>query len=266
METNITPIEQSPDIQLPAVPVKFDPQKDIENAQKAAKALMQVTAATKPLEMNGKRYLYFEHWQTVGQFFNSTVGIEWTKELIEGEQFYGYEAKAVIYNQQGVVVGGSEAMCTVDEKNWGNKPKFQLKSMAQTRAMAKALRSRFGFIAVLAGVEATPAEEIMGDGYPHSQAPQNASYRPPQQATQSPTTMPSDKQLKLIRDLMEQKGYSVVDIIDQGFSSLEELTGGKGGTASELIDFLLQAKSKVNPNGIPIELEDEPNFADEAWK
>lgn len=252
MENNLAPIEQTPDTQLPSVSVKFDPQKDIENAQKAAKALMQVVKATKPLEMNGKQYLYFEHWQTIGQFFNSTVGIEWTKELIEGEQFYGYEAKAVIYNQQGVVVGGAEAICTVDEKNWSNKPKFQLKSMAQTRAMAKALRSRFGFIAVLAGVEATPAEEMMGDNSPASTPPQNTPQNRPQQATQGAVN-PSGKQRQLIRDLMEQKGYSVEAIMDQGFPALEQLTGGKGGTASELIDYLLKAKSKIDPNGDEIQ-------------
>lgn len=250
MENGITPVEQTPENQLPALPVKFDPQKDIENAQKAAKALMAVIAATKPLEMNGKRYLYFEHWQTVGQFFNSTVGIEWTKELIEGEQFYGYEAKAVIYNPQGIVVGGAESMCTIDENNWSNKPKFQLKSMAQTRAMAKALRSRFGFIAVLAGVEATPAEEMMGDGYSAKVSPRSNSG--PSQGS----FKPSVAQNNLISKLMEQKGITKEDLIDDGFMP-GTLTGGKAGTASEMIDYLLKAKPKIDPNGNPI-----PEFND----
>src|SRR4029078_7847468 len=34
METNSTLIDQSPDSQLPALPVKFDPEKDVDNAQK----------------------------------------------------------------------------------------------------------------------------------------------------------------------------------------------------------------------------------------
>ena len=132
--------------------VNFDPQTQVEYAQKAAKALMVVIDATKPLVMQGKRYLYFEHWQTVARFFNTTVGIT---ETIKDS--HGYIAKAAVYNNQGLIIGGAEASCMNDEKNWKGKPELQLRSMAQTRAMAKALRSIYGFVAVLAGVEATPA-------------------------------------------------------------------------------------------------------------
>lgn len=135
----------------------FDPEGDIDRAKKAAKSLMKVIEATKPLKMQGKTYLYFEHWQTVARFFNATVGIESTTKLPNG-----YEAKSIVY-QNGQQIGGAEASCLKDELNWKTKPEFQLKSMAQTRAMAKALRSIFGYIAVLAGVEATPAEEMNGD-------------------------------------------------------------------------------------------------------
>ncbi|MDZ4205780.1 MAG: hypothetical protein U1C12_00980 [Patescibacteria group bacterium] len=135
----------------------FDPEADIGRAKKAAKALMQVVEATKPLKMQGKTYLYFEHWQTIARFFNATVGIENTNKLVNG-----YEAKSVVY-QNGIIIGGAEASCLKDETNWKSKPDFQLKSMAQTRAMAKALRSIFGYVAVLAGVEATPAEEMPVD-------------------------------------------------------------------------------------------------------
>src|SRR5882724_1374050 len=123
---------------------QFDPEGDIERAAKAAKALMAVVEQSKPIELNGKKYLTFEHWQTIGQFFNHTVGIEWTKPIMEGDKFAGYEAKSLLY-ADGKIVGGAEAACMNDERNWSNKPKFQLRSMAQTRAMAKALRSRFGF-------------------------------------------------------------------------------------------------------------------------
>ena len=57
---------------------------------------------------------------------------------------------------------------------------------------------------------------------------------------------PSEKQLKLISDIMKQKGYTKEDIMDLGFN---KLTGGKGGTASELIDWLFKAPAKVNVNG-----------------
>ncbi len=134
--------------------VEFNPQQDIIRAKQASTALMQVIEATKPLKMNGKTYLYFEHWQTIAKFFNASVGIDWTKKIENG-----YEAKSIVY-QHGQIIGGAEASCLRDEANWKTKPDFQLRSMAQTRAMAKGLRSIFGYIAVLAGVEATPAEEM----------------------------------------------------------------------------------------------------------
>ena len=62
----------------------FDPERDVEQAKKAAKALMAVIMLTKPLVMNGKKYLYFEHWQTIGKFFRESPGIEWTRKTEHG--------------------------------------------------------------------------------------------------------------------------------------------------------------------------------------
>ncbi|MDT7688430.1 MAG: hypothetical protein QOE46_1189 [Acidobacteriota bacterium] len=68
----------------------------------------------------------------------------------------------------------------------------------------------------------------------------------------------------MVRDLMEQKGYSVEDMIDSGFSSVEQMTKG---TASEAIDFLFKAENKVKPNGDPADelppiesYDDLPNY------
>lgn len=47
-----------------------------------------------------------------------------------------------------------------DEPNWRGKPLFQLKSMAQTRACAKALRNVLAWVVVLAGYAPTPSEEM----------------------------------------------------------------------------------------------------------
>lgn len=147
--------------QLPSQVQEFNPEKQVEQAKIAAKALMSViNQKSKPVKFNGEQYLEFEDWQTVAQFYMHTVGTEWTKEVLQKGEIYGYEAKANLYDRNGVVVGGAEAGCLKDEPNWKSKPLFQLRSMAQTRAMAKALRSKFGFVAVLAGFKPTPAEEM----------------------------------------------------------------------------------------------------------
>jgi hypothetical protein len=63
----------------------------------------------------------------------------------------------------GQVVGAAEAMCTHSENTWRNRDEYALRSMAQTRAVSKALRLPLGFVMQLAGYEATPAEEMPTD-------------------------------------------------------------------------------------------------------
>ncbi len=149
----------------------FDPQKQVEQAKVAAQALMSVISQkAKPVKFNGEQYLEFEDWQTIAQFYNHTVGIDKTEQIEEDGKIVGFVAKALLY-YNGTIVGGAEAACMKDEPNWKSKPLFQLRSMAQTRAMAKALRSRFGFVAVLAGFKPTPAEE-MQDVFTQDQTPE----------------------------------------------------------------------------------------------
>lgn len=166
----------------------FDPQKQVEQAKVAAQALMSVISQkAKPVKFNGEQYLEFEDWQTIAQFYNHTVGIEKTETIEEAGKIVGFMAKAILY-YNGMIVGGAEAACMNDEPNWNTKPHvnqygktipgkplFQLRSMAQTRAMAKALRSRFGFVAVLAGFKPTPAEE-MQDVFQKEQTPEVNYY------------------------------------------------------------------------------------------
>ena len=54
-------------------------------------------------------------------------------------------------------------MCTRDERNWASRDEFTLRSMAQTRASAKALRNVLAWVAVLGGFKPTPVEEMPSD-------------------------------------------------------------------------------------------------------
>lgn len=211
-------------------PQKFNPELDVEYAKRAAKALMAVLDVSKPLIMNGKKYLYVEMWQTIAQFFNTTVGTESTTEILKDDKNWGYIAKSLLYNKDGVVVGGAEASCSRDERNWTDKPDFQLRSMAQTRAMAKALRSRFGFVAVLAGVEATPAEEMDGvkpiQTQPATSNVVQGEVVPSSNFTSRPA---SPAQINYIRRLAEEKGYELTP---------EKLAGITSKQASDLIGEL----------------------------
>lgn len=200
--------------QPPIAPRSFDPERDIKNAQVAAKALMQVVSKKdKPIMMGGKQYLEFADWQTIAKFFNITTGTEWTKPIKDGDKSIGWEAKAIAY-QNGQVIGGAEASCMKDEKNWASKPEFQLRSMAQTRAHAKALRSILGYIAVLAGMGDTPAEEMDSVIIEHEQPKtyaKAAQTTPPMRQTynEKPITNSNDPatpaQMTLIKQLCADK-------------------------------------------------------------
>jgi len=144
------------------VAVYRPPEVVLAEAQKAAKALADVVSKkVKPVIMNGEQYLEFEDWQTVGRFYGVTAKTVSTN-FIEYGSVQGFEARAVAVRADGMEISGAEAMCLNDEPNWKGKPLFQLRSMAQTRACAKALRNVLAWVVVLAGYRPTPAEEMQG--------------------------------------------------------------------------------------------------------
>jgi len=159
-----------------------DPGAVLFGAHKAAKALADVVSKkTKPVIFNGQQYLEFEDWQTVGRFYGITAKIT-SAEYVEYGEAKGFVARAVAYQTStGQEISAAEAMCLTDEANWSKKPMFQLKSMAQTRAAAKALRNVLAWVVVLAGYKPTLAEEVVpGNGgtepTPEIKSPSRASH------------------------------------------------------------------------------------------
>lgn len=149
------------------------PQEDTKFAHAAAKVLMDI------VKRNGwnrnlggtKDHLDYEAWQTVGKYYSYTVKTG-EAEYVEQGDIWGFRAKATVINEQtGVEVGGAEAYCMSDEAKWKSKPRFQLASMAQTRAGSKALRQILGFVVALAGYSPTPSEEMTGTEYERNQKP-----------------------------------------------------------------------------------------------
>lgn len=139
------------------------PEIVLAEAQKAAAALKKVIQGKpKPVTINGETYLEFEDWQTVGRFYGYTAGAEEAPEFVELGGARGFKATAVALDSRGIVRSRATAYCMDDEDRWGKAPTYQLASMAQTRANAKALRNVLSWVTVLAGYKATPAEEMDG--------------------------------------------------------------------------------------------------------
>jgi len=170
-------------IQQTDVGIMIPPEKTLEFASLAAKALQRVVSLkSKPVIINGEQYLEMEDWELCGQFYGYTVK---TGEAVpvEVDGVKGAKAQADLIDiKTGMYLGGAEAYCMRDEEYWNTRSKyewqgegsnrkrvkvgdevvpwFQLASMAQTRAGAKAFRNRLSWVVVLAGYRPTPAEEM----------------------------------------------------------------------------------------------------------
>jgi hypothetical protein len=133
-----------------------DPQAVVERASTVATALAGVINERKLFSsINGKKHVQVEGWTLLGSMLGVFAEVEWSRPLDNG-----WEARAVARTLAGQVVGAAEAMCTTSEGRWGKADAYAVRSMAQTRAVSKALRLPLGFIMQLAGYSATPAEEL----------------------------------------------------------------------------------------------------------
>lgn len=161
----MTEVTVVPDGAIRSITIDRAPDVVLTEATRAAKALTEVIAQKpRPVKFNGEQYLEFEDWQLLGRFYGLSVRVnEAAVKYVEFGDVRGFEASAdVLRNADGAVISSASAMCLNDEQNWNRKPLFQLKSMAQTRACAKAFRNVLSWVAVLGGFKPTPAEEMDG--------------------------------------------------------------------------------------------------------
>lgn len=140
------------------------------------------------ISIAGRPHLRVEAWETLAQMYKCAVRIvAGSTNQINVNGVHGWEAAAeVIHLPTGQIIGRGEGMCLSDEDNWSTRPKYEtwaeakdagreerkflgdvsvpsfaLRSMAQTRAAAKALKLNFSWVIVMAGYQGTPAEEAI---------------------------------------------------------------------------------------------------------
>jgi len=155
-----------------------DPVAVVQKATRVANALADIIKAKKLYaNIQGRSHVLVEGWTLLGSMLGVFPVCIWTKPILdEAGVCQGWEARVEAKTRAGEVVGAAEAQCLRSENQWGWEPKgrdgrrlqprddFALRSMAQTRATAKALRLPLGFVVVIAGYEACPAEELMVAG------------------------------------------------------------------------------------------------------
>lgn len=148
-----------------AIELALDPRRTIAQAEDAAVALMDVVAKQHLyLELKGARHLYIEAWELLGFFYGLSAGIADLNDVRDiydtSGQWIGAEAYATLFAKEGHKIGGATALCLSAEPGREEMARFQVRSMAQTRASSKAYRLKLAFVAVLAGFSGTPAEEM----------------------------------------------------------------------------------------------------------
>jgi hypothetical protein len=140
----------------PALFGTTDPDEVVAKATRTATALAGVVRQRQLYsDIGGKEYVRCEGWTLLGSMLGVFPVEDWTRPLENG-----WEARVEARTMNGQVIGAAEAMCTRDEKRWKTADEYAIRSMAQTRATAKALRMPLGFVMHLAGYQVTPAEEM----------------------------------------------------------------------------------------------------------
>jgi hypothetical protein len=190
----------------------------VERAAEWARALMAVVDNEKSrmyaeLGKNPnepKKYLEVEAWQMVGMFAQAHAIAQEPTEVLDAEgRLVAYRCVAVLYQHdkiigQGTMDCGLDSFPTRGKVGW-DKNKAAM-STAQTWAISKAYRGRFGFIAKLAGYEATPADEMR-----QMEDKESAVLAPPKPANPKPKeTKPKETKPE------ETKPKEPSEIPDQG--------------------------------------------------
>jgi len=238
--------------------VSRPPEIVLEEARRAATALHDVISSKpKPVKYNGETYLELEDWLTVARFYGLTVRTRST-QYVEYGGARGWEAVADVWSiATEQVMSSAEAMCLSDEPNWSRKPMFQLRSMAQTRACAKALRNVLSWVVVLAGYRGTPAEEMPV----RTQAPLSKPQTELQQL--QATMVDRDSVGRALQGLLNQLGARDGD--DAAYEHFAKILSGYGVTEWQALGGTSKAKAVarelydlLHQDTLPLEVEELP--------
>jgi len=147
------------------LPISFvdNPEQFLEEAAAQAKVLKDFLVKTKSVMRIGQsEHVKVGGWQFLAQLAGLSVGTSAEPVTLDNGDT-GWKARAILY-RGGQQVGDADALCLRSEKNWANSDTYAICSMAQTRAISKAIKGVLGFVVVMAGYSDTPAEEMVGVG------------------------------------------------------------------------------------------------------
>jgi hypothetical protein len=176
-----------------------DPNNALRRMSEYATALMDVVNDRRLfVVIGGKKYLTHEAFVLLGGLTGVTPVVAWTRPLEDGS---GWEARVEARTLDERVIGAAESMCTRAESKWAKRDEFQLRSMSQTRAIARALRGPLSPIVMLSEYEPTAAEEMVDIVVDAKAAGAEARKRDPIPAAIKPTAEQKAELRCLLGDL-----------------------------------------------------------------
>jgi len=155
-----------PAVQVP-VSTAEEQQRVLADAAKLAEQVARIVrdnSLSMRFGNNPREYVFVEGWLTISRVHNEQPHAT-VKEVVHppetGEELI--HARAWLTDAHGTIVSRADGYCSTGESRWRDKPFYARASMAQTRALAKAMRLRHAWVMVLAGYAPTPAEEMSED-------------------------------------------------------------------------------------------------------
>lgn len=160
------------------------PAELVQRATEAADALASVIESRKLFSnIQGKKFVRCEGWTTLAAMLGVTPHEIGVTETAEGAFTATVELRRLT---DGAPVSRASAECGPDEPTWKGRARYARRSMALTRATAKACRLAFSWIMALSGYEVTPAEEMAHDDA-RGGAPRSAGPAPSKAEAAAPT-------------------------------------------------------------------------------
>ena len=210
---------------------------DPERAYKEAQRLVSVVAnrCTGPgylVNIKGKQYPKIEWWTSVSASLGLFPRVLYSKRLDRDGEI-AYEAKVEVH-RNGQIIASGEALCSNREARWQHADEYAIKSMSITRASGKAYRIPLSFLAVMAGLEVTPAEEMPPEVKSNSiQKPARTFNKP-----ENPVKEASEKQIQAVRRILDNSDSLVYPTEKRQIHCLLE-EGLDAQKASDLLSFYL---------------------------
>jgi len=138
-----------------------DPVEALERAERLVRAMaVRCTGERYIARISNRDYPKVDWWTTIGMVLGLFPVVITNRRLDRADEL-AYEATVEIHHRGRLITRG-EALCSNAEARWKTADEYAIKSMAATRATGKAFRLGLSGLAVMAGLEPTPAEEMDG--------------------------------------------------------------------------------------------------------